>query len=178
MTSEPRRPVEWFPAIAKGEPYPTEPRIRSLITAVWKLAIDGRALIEDMEGAAGEPQLAAVLKLNFLELLLEIDLELAGSAAIEEEHLLPLALERGLFNIARLEGSRVVDGVIGDIQTASTDTVMESWAHLLAAFPGEIPNPLLADGQGPLLRSLRNWSKLCRECQIREEFLTPLIKAI
>jgi hypothetical protein len=170
--------VEWFPNIAAGLARPTEPHLRSLITLAWKLAIDGRALIEDMEGALDEPQLMAVLKFKYLELLLDLDLDLGGFSPLGEEHLLPLALERGLCEVARCDGSALAERVLGDPQSTSATSVMSNWNGLLAAFPGEIPNPLLADGQGPLLRSLRNWSKLCRQCGIDEQFLTPLIKAI
>jgi hypothetical protein len=171
--------ISWFPNLSAGLPAPAASHVETLINVAWKLAIDGRALIEDFEGGAGEPALVDVLKLKLIEFLIEIDLNLRGITSLDEDHLLPLALQRGLSEVALLDGAALVAaiGFDGDLQRPD-EHVSELWDQLLAAFPGQVPNPLLADGQGPLLRALRNWSKLCRLSQVDDAFLTKLIKAI
>jgi hypothetical protein len=171
--------ISWFPNLSAGLPAPAASHAEALINAAWKLAVDGRALIEDFEGGADEPALVGVLKLKLIELIIEIDLNLRGVPGLNEDHLLPLALQRGLSEVALLDGAALVAAIDfgADLQRPD-EHIGELWDRLLEAFPGEVPNPLLADGQGPLLRALRNWSKLCRVGQVDDAFLTKLIKAI
>lgn len=171
--------VSWFPNLTAGLPAPAHSHVEAIITTAWKLAIDGRALIEDFEGGADQPDLVVALKLKLVDLLMELDLNLRGVDNIEEDHLLPLALQRGLSEIAALDGAELIAAIGLDAEhQPDCRPVNELWESLLAAFPGELPNPLLADGQGPLLRALRSWSKLCRLGKIDDAFLTKLVKAI
>jgi hypothetical protein len=179
MNDLPASPIAWFPNLSAGLPSPIATHVEALITAGWTLAIDGRALIEDFEGGAEESSLIDILKLKLIEFLLDIDLILRGVTSIDEEHLLPLALERGLSEVAKLDGAGLVAVVGLDANDDHpNERIHDLWNELLAAFPGEVPNPLLADGQGPLLRALRNWSKLCRAADVTDTFLTKLVKAI
>lgn len=171
--------IAWFPNLNSGLPQPVQTHIEALITAAWKLAVDGRALVEDVEGGEGEQPLVAVLKLRMAEFLVQIDLILRGLVEVDDDHLLSLALEHGLSEVARIDGSELAQvlalGAVDDMPFARISAL---WNDLLAAFPGEVPNPLRADGQGPILRALRSWSKLCRAARVDDAFLTPLIKAI
>ncbi len=179
MDDFPASPISWFPNLSGGLPFPADTHVEALVTAAWMLAIDGRALIEDFEGGAEEPFLIDTLKFKLIEFLLDIDLTLRGVTNIDEDHLLPLALERGLSEVARLDGAGLAAAVGLDADDdCPSQRIHDLWSELLAAFPAEVPNPLLADGQGPLLRALRNWSKLCRAAEVTETFLTKLIRAI
>ena len=177
MMETPR--IDWMPAVAAGLPLSTTPALEALVTTAWKLAIDGRALVEDFEGAE-HADLVTVLKLKFLELLADIDLDLRGTGEIEEEHLLPLALEHGLGELARLPGAEVAEalGICEAEEPHPYARIEVEWAALLEAFPGEVPDPLASDGQGPALRALRAWSKLCRKTGVDDAFLIPLMKAV
>jgi hypothetical protein len=179
MNDLPASPISWFPNLSAGLPFPIATHVEALVTAAWTLAIDGRALIEDFEGGAEESFLIDTLKLKLIEFLLDLDLILRGVTNIDEEHLLPLALERGLSEVARLDGAGLVAAIgLGANDDYPNERIHDLWSELLAAFPAEVPNPLLADGQGPLLRALRNWSKFCRAAEVTDTFLTKLIKAI
>ena len=167
--------ITWFPDFAVGLPSANPAQLDALITAAWKLAIDGRALAEDLEGGADVPSLVAVLKLKLAELLQEIDLDLVAAPDIAEDHLLPLALQRGLAAVAHLDGATLA-AVLG-LDGRATD-LAAVWTALLDGFPGDVPNPLAPDGQGPALRALRAWSKLCKATERDDAFLKPLIKAI
>jgi hypothetical protein len=171
--------ISWFPNLQAGLPAPARSHVEAFIVTAWKLVIDGRALLEDFDGGASQPDLVACLKLKLVDLLMELDLELRGVNNMDDDHLLPLAMQRGLSEVALIDGPGLIAAVGLD---ADRDEVREHvgklWERLLAAFPGELPNPLLSDGQGPLLRALRNWSKLCRLGQVDDAFLTKLVKAI
>jgi hypothetical protein len=179
MMRSPVTEISWFPNLEAGLPAPALSHVEAFITTAWKLVIDGRALVEDFEGGAGQPDLVACLRLKLIDLLMELDLELRGVNDMNEDHLLPLALQRGLSEVALLDGPALVAAVGLDADChEAREHIDKLWERLLAAFPGELPNPLLSDGQGPLLRALRNWSKLCRLGQVDDAFLTKLVKAI
>jgi hypothetical protein len=171
----PAESAVWFPDLSSGIPHRAVPYLQAIISTAWKLAIDGRALAEDMEGGADEPALLAVLKLKMAELLLEIDLDLRGLGQLDEDHMLPLALERGLSETARISGPELIEAL--GLAGGQAD-MARLWEEILQAFPGEVPNPLAPEGQGPALRALRAWTKACKAAGVDDAFLVPLIKAI
>ena len=154
-------------------------RLPNVIAVAWLLLIDGNALLEDFEGAVGEQDLIDLLKVRLIELFVEIDLTLEGAGEIDDIHFLPLALDHGLHAMAHLEGGALCDLVAPGLHEQDPHARLQAiWDAVLAAFPGEVPNPLLADGQGDVLRALQNWSRLCRAADVDDGFLVPLVQAV
>lgn len=171
--------TQWFPTLQRGLPSAAQDTLPNTIAAAWLLLIDGNALLEDFEGAAGTVELTDVLKLRLVELFVEIDLTLDGSGDVDELHFLPLALDFGLHALAHLDGKDISALVaLGASETDPHARLQALWDTILDAFPGEVPNPLLADGQGDVLRALQNWSRLCRAAEVDDAFLAPLVQAV
>lgn len=171
--------ITWFPALLRGLASPAQQTLQSTIQTAWLLLIDGNALIEDFEGAAGEKDLVDVLKLRFVELLVEIDFALDGHDGAEEYHFLPTALDSGLHALGHVDGAAIQELLkLGVTETDPHARLQVIWEAIVAAFPGDLPNPLLADGQGDVLRALQNWSRLCRAAEVDDSFLGPLVQAV
>jgi len=175
--------VRLFPSAHAGRGLPVEQAVRAWVTAAWLLAVEGRAYVEDLAGGADQPQLRQVVRMRLLELLLAVDWQLAGCAPPADEHQLALALEFGLGEVADLDGAELIrlfaldTGLGGDGADAVDDgAVPELWDRLCAAFPGALPDPLLASGQRAVLQALRSWSALCTAARIDASFLEPLLK--
>ncbi|WP_227270856.1 DUF6031 family protein [Roseobacter weihaiensis] len=171
--------VQWFPVLQRALPAAAQDALPRTIAAAWLLLIDGNALLEDFEGAAGEADLTEVLKLRLAELFVEIDLTLDGANDVDELHFLPLALDFGLHTLGHLDGDKLIALLqFGADESDPHARLLPIWENILDAFPGEVPNPLLADGQGDVLRALQNWSRLCRAAEVDDSFLAPLVQAV
>ncbi|MEU6357427.1 DUF6031 family protein [Streptomyces sp. NPDC047072] len=169
-----------FPGVRAGRGLPPETAVRAWATAAWLMQVDGRAYVEDLDGGAEQPQLRQVVKLRLLELLAEIDIRLTGAEPAGEGHLLALALEYGLHEVCTATGPELaqlfdLDQEFGG-DLADDAGVRELWNALCEAFPGQIPDPLVASGQGEVLRALRDWSKLCTAAGTDAAFLEPFLK--
>lgn len=175
--TNPNAPV--FPSARSGRGLPAAVAVEAWATAAWLLAVEGRAYLEDLEGAADQPQLRQVVRLRLLELLLHIDYRLSGAVAPGEAHQLALALEYGLHEVAVLSGPQLVELFASDRESCDGDghdAVTGLWDDLCAAFPGELPDPLRASGQREILRALRAWSKLGAAAGTDVAFLEPFLK--
>jgi hypothetical protein len=172
--------VPLFPSARAGRGLPADRAVQAWVTAAWLLAVEGRAYLEDLAGGTDQPQLRQVVRLRLLELLLDIDCRLAGSVPLDEGHRLAVALEYGLHELAELDGADLVglfalDGEFGAAHEGDGQ-VRALWDRICAAFPGRLPDPLLATGQREILQALRLWSALCTAAGIDAAFLEPLLK--
>jgi hypothetical protein len=175
------RAVRYFPRLRAGLGRAPGAEVQALCVAAFKLAVDGRAFIEDIEGAAEQPELLAVLRWRFADFLGELDLILRGTAPVDDWHHAALALEYGLSEVADLDGPTLASCCgLGDIGqgSESASSILAFWDGLLASFPGQLPDPLKPSGQGELLRALRNWNKLCVATQTPADFLQSLLQEV
>lgn len=147
--------------------------LQAWVTATWLTAVEVRALIEDIEGAAGEPALVEAVKLRILEVLLEIELELANRPKPSNVHALAHVLEFGFREIAEIHGDRVA-GAFG-LGSGESSNLERFWCELVAGFPGGLPDPLKAEGQGEMLRALQVWNRACKTLGVEADFLRPLL---
>ncbi|KPI03539.1 hypothetical protein OK074_4906 [Actinobacteria bacterium OK074] len=183
-TADPFAAVRLFPSARSGRGLPAATAVEAWATAAWLLAVEGRAYLEDLEGGTDQPLLRRAVRIKLLELLYDIDTRLAGAVPVAEEHQLALALEYGLHDLAALDGDRLAEvfalATDKDADAAEDESsdglVPLLWERLCAAFPGELPDPLLASGQREILRALRNWSKLCTAAGTDAAFLEPFLK--
>lgn len=169
-----------FPGVRAGRGLPPETAVRAWATTAWLMSVDGRAYVEDLDGGADQPQLRQVVKLRLLELLSEIDTRLTGAEPAGEGHQLALALEYGLHEVCSASGPELaqlfdLDQEFGG-DLADDAGVRDLWNALCEAFPGQIPDPLVASGQSEVLRALRDWSKLCTAAGTDAAFLEPFLK--
>lgn len=169
-----------FPGVRAGRGLPPEAAVRAWATTAWLMSVDGRAYVEDLDGGADQPQLRQVVKLRLLELLCEIDTRLTGAEPAGEGHQLALALEYGLHEVCSAGGPELaqlfdLDQEFGG-DLADDAGVRDLWNALCEAFPGQIPDPLVASGQSEVLRALRDWSKLCTAAGTDAAFLEPFLK--
>ncbi|MCZ0970607.1 DUF6031 family protein [Streptomyces albulus] len=61
--------------------------------------------------------------------------------------------------------------------TCRVEEIHALWERMLAAFPGELPDRLVAEGQRDMLRTLRVWTRLARSAGLDIGFLAPFMKA-
>lgn len=154
--------------------------VEAWATAAWLLAVEGRALVEDLEGGVEQQAMQHVAVVKLLELLADIDVRLSASAPLDEMHLLAVALEHGLSAVLAASGPELIeifslaDGLAGG--DAGPTRVIELFDRIVDAFPGELPNPLLASGQGPVLRALRAWGKVAEAAEVDASFLEPFLR--
>lgn len=171
--------MTYLPAARRGEARPAA-AVEAWVTAGWLMAVELRAYLEDLDGGAEQPAMQAVVMLRVLELLTQIDSLLGGARMVAEEHALARALEHGLSDVARLDPAAVARCFrIGDAlspDAADPTAVRALCEELLSAFPGAVPDPLVADGQGATLRALRDWSRLSAVAEIDPSFLEPFLK--
>lgn len=169
-----------FPGVRAGRALPPETAVRAWATAAWLMSVDGRAYVEDLDGGVEQPQLRQVVKLRLLELLYELDTRLTGAEPAGDGHLLALSLEYGLSEVCRATGPELAELFTLDEEFGGDDVddraVRELWEGLFDAFPGRVPDPLVASGQSEVIRALRNWSKLCSAAGTDAAFLEPFLK--
>ena len=169
-----------FPGVRAGRGLPPEAAVRAWATVAWLMSVDGRAYVEDLDGGVEQPQLRQVVKLRLLELLSEMDTRLTGAEPAAEGHQLALALEYGLHEVCQATGPELAQLFALEQEFGGEDTddagVRELWDGLCEAFPGQIPDPLVASGQSEVLRALRDWSKLCTAAGTDAAFLEPFLK--
>ena len=70
--------IAWFPNVRRGLPRIVPLAVEPMIAAAWKLAIEIRAIAEDLEGAEAQPMVVRILAIKLVEALTDIDLQLAG----------------------------------------------------------------------------------------------------
>ncbi|RMW13295.1 hypothetical protein ALP03_04914, partial [Pseudomonas amygdali pv. tabaci] len=70
---------QWFPRLSGGYVYPAGPYAQKLISVAWLLMTELEAYLEDLEGAANEPQVVDALRIKLAELMVDIDCRLAGA---------------------------------------------------------------------------------------------------
>jgi hypothetical protein len=181
MTDSDRIPdAAVLPVLRTGRTMPAGAAVRTWATVGWLLSVEGRAYIEDVEGGVRQPEMRRLVLLRLLELLAEVDARLGGRHDIVGEHQLALAWEYGLHEVLDADGTAIsdlfgLDDPLGSPDEAVT-RVVTLWEQLCAAFPGELPDPLVPEGQGQILRALRSWSKLAAATHIDASFLEPFLK--
>jgi hypothetical protein len=169
-----------LPALRTGRTLPAGAAVRTWATVGWLLSVEGRAYIEDLAGGVLQPEMRRLVLLRLLELLAEVDARLGGRPDVVAEHQLALAWEYGLHEVLDAGGTAVsalfgLDDPLGAPDEAVT-RVVALWERLCAAFPGELPDPLVPEGQAQILRALRSWSKLAAATQTDASFLEPFLK--
>src|SRR4051812_7193823 len=97
-----------FPSVRAGRGLPPDRAVQAWATSGWLLAVEGRALLEDMDGGVDQPQLRQMVRQQLVELLTNVDIRLSGGVPPGEDHLLAMALEYGLHEVAELDGERLV----------------------------------------------------------------------
>lgn len=170
-----------FPSVRGGHTMPTPAAVQAWVEAAWLMLAEGRAYIEDLEGGIEQPQMQQAAKLRLLEQLLDIDQRLAGRTPVDDAHCLAVALEYGMNEVVDATGPDLVE-VFGLTEefggpTCAVDEIHILWERLLNAFPGLLPDRLVADGQRDMLRTLRVWTRLARAAGLDIGFLAPLMKA-
>ncbi|AJK49049.1 DUF6031 family protein [Burkholderia plantarii] len=173
-------PIRWFPKLAAGQLRPGATLAETLASVAWLLMTELQAYIEDLEGAADTPDVVDVLRIKIAELLLDIDYRLSGAIAPDELHGFALCAEYGLSEVAMLPGAEAVRRLGGGAAHDGHDAaaLIDTLRAALAAFPGELFNPLLPGTQGQVLRTLRAWDKLCRLTGQDASFLAPLMRSL
>ncbi|NDZ78898.1 hypothetical protein G3I19_10240 [Streptomyces sp. SID10853] len=170
-----------FPSVTTGHAMPSAQGVAAWVQAAWLMLAEGRAYVEDLEGGEEQPQMQQAVKLRFLEQLLDIDLRLAGRVPVDDAHCLAVALEYGMTEVLGASGTDLVE-VFGLEEEFGGDecqvgSVYPLWERLLAAFPGELPDRLVAEGQRDMLLTLRTWAELARRAGLDIGFLAPFMKA-
>ncbi|WP_321817258.1 MULTISPECIES: DUF6031 family protein [unclassified Paraburkholderia] len=185
MTSnlETSPPIHWFPRLAAGQVRAAASLAETLASVAWLLMTELQAYLEDLEGASGTADVVDVLRIKIAELLKDIDHRLSDAASPDELHAFALCAEYGLSDAASLPGAAALRMLgIGDanasIEAGDAAPLISRLGEALAAFPGELFNPLLPGTQGPVLRTLRTWDKLCRLTGTDASFLAPLMKSL
>jgi hypothetical protein len=170
-----------FPTVRAGHAMPTPQAVEAWVQAAWLMLAEGRAYIEDLEGGTEQPQMQQAAKLRFLEQLLDIDQRLAGRAPVDDAHCLALALEYGMHEVVAASGPELIEVCGLDEEfggdTCQVEQIGVLWERLLEAFPGELPDRLVAEGQRDMLRTLRVWARLARTAGLDIGFLVPFMKA-
>ncbi|MBI0330004.1 DUF6031 family protein [Burkholderia plantarii] len=179
-------PIRWFPKLAAGQLRPAATLAETLASVAWLLMTELQAYLEDLEGAADTPDVVDVLRIKIAELLLDVDYRLSGAVAPDELHAFALCAEYGLSEVAMLPGAEAVRRLGGGAACDAHDehdghgaaALIDTLQAALAAFPGELFNPLLPGTQGQVLRTLRAWDKLCRLTGQDASFLAPLMRSL
>jgi len=174
------RDVDVLPVLRRPLAREARTAVEAWATVAWLLAVEGRALVEDIEGGVEQPAMQHVAAVKLLELLADVDARLSASAPVAEVHLLAVALEHGMPAVLDATGDELVElfGVADGLDGGDPgpDAVTRLFDRIADGFPGDVPNPLLADGQGPVLRALRSWGKLANAAAIDASFLEPFLK--
>ncbi len=170
-----------FPSVRAGHVMAGPQAVEVWVQAAWLMLAEGRAYIEDLEGGSEQPQMQQAAKLRFLEQLLDIDQRLAGRVAVDDAHCLALALEYGMREVVDATGPELADVFALHEEfgggSCAVDEIHVLWERLLDAFPGELPDRLVAEGQRDMLRTLRVWAELARAAGLDIGFLAPFMKA-
>lgn len=171
-----------YPTRKMGIKHPVKQEVYALANVAFRLAIDVRAFLEDVDGGADFPHYLKNLKLRLLEMLMELNLLLSYDNTMSEDHYAALALEYGVGEVAGLSGGELVDtfGLLDGFADESVDMegVVSLFNRLIDEFPGEIPDPLVPKGQRHLLNALRNWDKICRANGVDTQFIEDLMKEV
>lgn len=172
--------VPVLPGLRAGFGRSDQSSVRGWIEASWLMLAEGRAYLEDLEGGVDQPHMQQAVKLRLLEQLVDIDNRLAGRFPVPDQHCLAIALEYGLHELADVDGAGLItmfglDEELGG-PTCHVQGVAVFWQRLLAAFPGELPDRLVAQGQRDLLITLQVWAALARSVGLDVGLLTPMMK--
>lgn len=174
------RSLPVFPSVRAGHGRATAAAVETWIQVAWLMLAEGRAYIEDLEGGTDQPQMQQAAKLRLLEQLTDIDNRLAGRVPAADAHCLALALEYGMQEVVDASGEELIEifGLTEELggDSCQTSEVFVLWERLLAAFPGELPDRLVAQGHRDMLQTLRTWAALSRAVQLDVGFLTPFMK--
>lgn len=177
-TAAERVPV--YPGLRGGHGRGSAETVAVWLPVAWLMLAEGRAYAEDLEGGAAQPQMQQAAKLRFLEQLADIDNRLAGRTPVADAHCLALALEYGTHELVDASGAELAEIFGLDEEFGGDDCAVESvfalWERLLAGFPGELPDRLVAQGQRDMLRTLRVWAELARSAGLDVGLLTPFMK--
>lgn len=169
-----------LPSLRAGWALPAERAVQAWIETAWLLLAEGRAYIEDLEGGIGQPQMRQAARLRLLEQLADIDQRLCGRDPSGDAHCLALAMEYGMHSLVSASGRELIE-VFGlreefGADDCAVEAVFVLWERLLAAFPGDLPDRLVAQGQRDLLATVRVWARLARAAGLDIGFLTPFLK--
>jgi hypothetical protein len=99
---------------------------------------------------------------------------------VADAHCLALALEYGTSELIDATGEELAEIFGLDEEFGGGDCAVDEifvlWQRLLAEFPGELPDRLVAEGHGEMLRTLRKWAALARSVGLDVGLLTPQMK--
>ncbi|WP_228456464.1 DUF6031 family protein [Streptomyces durbertensis] len=170
-----------FPSVRAGHVMTGPAAVEAWTQAAWLMLAEGRAYIEDLEGGTEQPQMQQAAKLRLLEQLLDIDQRLAGRVPVDDAHCLAVCLEYGMREVVDATGPELaevfgLDEEFGG-ESCAVDEIHLLWERLLDAFPGELPDRLVAEGQRDMLLTLRVWADLARAAGLDIGFLAPFMKA-
>jgi len=158
--------IRLFPEIQAGLPRDEKSSVEQWVIVAWLMAAEGRAYAEDLRGGGAQPQMQQAAKLRLLEVLSDVDTRLSGRRAPADPHCLALALEYGLHHLIDASGTELIDvfGLGEEFGGESCEVagVLSLWESLVRAFPGVLPDRLVAQGQRDMLRTFRTWADLCR----------------
>ncbi|MFI5779559.1 DUF6031 family protein [Nocardia sp. NPDC051570] len=172
--------VAVYPALRAGHGRATAPAVEIWLQVAWLMLAEGRAYIEDLEGGTSQPHMQQAAKLRMLEQLVDIDNRLAGRSPVADAHCLALALEYGMQDLMDASGVELAEifGLDEDFggPACQVEDIIVLWERLLAGFPGELPDRLIAQGQRDMLRTLQDWARLARATGLNVGLLTPFMK--
>ena len=149
------------------------PDLEGWLASSWLLAVELSSLVQDVEGRNIDPSLVEAVKLRMVEVLLQVEERMTGQVETKGIHALPQALESGFREILHLPADAIPAAF--SLGTPDATRLHRLWRGLLDAFPGELPDTVVASGQGAVLRALRDWSKVSEAAGIDSSFLTPLL---
>jgi hypothetical protein len=169
-----------YPVLGTGHALTPDAAVEMWLQVGWLMLAEGRAYIEDLEGAEEQPQTQQAVKLRLLEQLSDIDQRLAGRIPAADAHCLALALEYGVHSLMEASGEKLVEvfGLEEEFggEDSATGAVMQLWERLVDGFPGELPDRLVAQGQRDMLVTFRGWARLGRSVGLDVALLTRFIK--
>ncbi|MEU5693411.1 DUF6031 family protein [Actinosynnema sp. NPDC020468] len=172
--------VPVYPGVRAGHGTATPDAVRTWLQVAWLMLAECRAYVEDLEGGVAQPQMQQAAKLRMLEQVVDIDNRLAGRVPAADAHCLALGLEHGLSGLADATGEELADifGLAEEFGGGScrVDDIFTLWERLLAGFPGELPDRLVAQGQRDMLVTLRQWAELARSAGLDVGLLTQFMK--
>lgn len=172
--------VPVLPGLRAGHGRSAERAVETWLQVAWLMLAEGRAYVEDLEGGVEQPAMQQAAKLRMVEQLVDIDGRLAGRSPVADAHCLAVGLEYGMQELVDASGAELVEifaldeGLDGE--TCRIDDTLVLWQRLLDAFPGELPDRLVAQGQRDMLVTLRGWAELARAAGLDVGLLAPLMK--
>jgi hypothetical protein len=171
--------VRFFPTLSCVSPAPDA--ARRVVELAWLLMGEGFPILEDLDGADRDADLAESLKFSFAEFLADLDARLTGAACNDTTHELATAVEYGPRALCALDGpdfAALLGLAAVEDHARTTLRIRGIWDRMLRDFPVALVDPLQPNTQGEVLRRLRAFTKLCEANGVDTAFLVEMMKVV